>query len=275
MNSSVRLPRVIAESYERQEWKREADTAGENSLLEDVDNRPQSNRPELRFRVLRYALHCTFPVLLGYSAIGIAFGLLLKNAGYPWYLAPIMSVSVYSGVQYLAIGLFIADASLLQGVFLALVVNARHMVYGLSLLQKYQTGVLRKLYLIFALSDETYALVTSVAPPKESRPETFYTAVSALNQSYWVLGSTLGSVLGNVIPFDFTGLNFALTALFVVLLVEQLKTSKSKIPFAAAGICCVVAYFAVGPKEMLVTSVFAMVLVMLGVHRRIGSHVPD
>ena len=218
----------------------------------------------------------TVPVMLGYVTIGIAFGLLLRLAHYPWYLAPIMSTFVYAGaLQYLAVGLLAANVSIAEAALLALVVNARHMVYGLSLLEKYRASRLRKLYLIYTLTDETYALVTSTPPPEGVEPVRFYTVVSFLDQSYWVIGSTIGAIAGGLIPFDLNGLNFALTALFVVLLVEQIKSSPSRLPFFLAGISSVAAYALFGPQDMLVAAMGLTVVLLLIFRNQVVRNVTD
>ncbi len=225
--------------------------------------------------MLRKAFSTTIPVLLGYLAIGIAFGLLLKDAGYPWWLAPVMSALVYAGaLQYLAIGLLSANASLWEAALLALVVNARHMVYGLSLLERYGHAGWRKPYLIFALTDETYALATATEAPAGSDRIGFYATISLLNHSYWVAGSAIGAVAGSLLPFDMQGLDFALTALFIVLVVEQLRNSVSKLPFLIAGLCGVGAYLAVGPKDMLLVGIAGSVLLLLLAQKGVARDLP-
>lgn len=220
------------------------------------------------------ALRLTAPVMLGYVTIGIAFGLLLRLAHYPWYLAPIMSIFVYAGaLQYLAVGLLAANVSIAEAALLALVVNARHMVYGLSLLEKYRTTPLRKLYLVYTLTDETYALVTSAKVPNASEPARFYTAVSFLDQCYWVGGSIVGALAGGFLPFDLSGLDFALTALFVVLLVEQIKSATSPLPFVIAAASSIAAYLVVGRQEMLVVSMGLTVVLLLLFRNKVGEHV--
>lgn len=222
----------------------------------------------------RNAFRVTVPVMLGYVTIGIAFGLLLRLAHYPWYLAPIMSIFVYAGaLQYLAVGLFAANVSIAAAALLAVVVNARHMVYGLSLLEKYRTTRLRKFYLIYTLTDETYALVTSLDPPAGVERVRFYTAVSFLNQCYWVGGSLIGAVAGSFLPFDLTGLDFALTALFVVLLVEQIKSSPSRVPFFVAAASSVVAYVVFGSRDMLIAAMGLSVVLLLLVRNRTARDV--
>ncbi|MDR3166678.1 MAG: AzlC family ABC transporter permease [Treponema sp.] len=189
----------------------------------------------VKFRGLFFdALKYSVPVFLGYMAIGIAFGLLLVDAGYPWWLAPIMSVVMYAGAgQYIAVGLFAAGTTLWEAALVQLVVNARHMAYGLSLFNRFQNAGSYRYYLIYALSDETFALLsslpekgagkTSPAGPEGGSGSRFMFYVALLDQSYWVAGSVIGAVAGSLIPFDFEGIGFALTALFIVLLIEQIR----------------------------------------------------
>jgi 4-azaleucine resistance transporter AzlC len=185
-----------------------------------------------------------------------------------------MSIFVYAGaLQYLAVGLLAANVSIAEAALLALVVNARHVVYGLSLLEKYRTTRLRKFYLIYTLTDETYALITSVKTPEGVEPIRFYTAVSFLDQCYWVVGSLVGAVAGGFIPFDFRGLDFALTALFVVLLVEQIKSSPSRLPFIIAAACSVAAYLVVGPQDMLIVAMGLTLVMLLFFRTRMGQDV--
>jgi 4-azaleucine resistance transporter AzlC len=195
----------------------------------------------LLFNALKYSV----PVLLGYMAIGVAFGLLLVDAGYPWWLAPVMSVIMYAGAgQYIAVGLFAAGTSLWEAVLVQLVVNARHMAYGLSLLKRFKNAGPYRYYLIYALTDETFALLSSL--PEDGEGEKSFTGaegsgknrgrfmfyVALLDQSYWVAGSAIGAAAGTLIPFNFEGIGFALTALFVVLMIEQILRAPA---FSRAG----------------------------------------
>lgn len=148
-----------------------------------------------------------------------------------------MSIFMYAGAaQFIAIGLFSAGTPLSAILITEALVNIRHIVYGLSLITKYKNSKKWKPYLIFALTDETYSLLTTIDAPKDSKSEDFYGLVSLLNHSYWVTGSVLGALIGNFIPFDLTGVDFALTALFAVLTVEQLLKTKDIIPILVGTI---------------------------------------
>jgi 4-azaleucine resistance transporter AzlC len=212
----------------------------------------------------RAAFPVTVPVLFGYLAIGIPFGLLLVKTGYPWWLAPVMSLLMYAGAgQYIAIGLFAANASLAAMLITTLMVNIRHIFYGLSLVEKFRSVGKWKPYLIFSLTDETYALLTGVRVPENVNSGRFYGMIAALDQSYWVIGSCIGALAGRYIPFSFKGIDFALTALFIVLLIEQLRQSRDAIPAIIGAACAIVALIAVGPSNMLITALAASLAVLV------------
>jgi 4-azaleucine resistance transporter AzlC len=211
------------------------------------------NQPELRHgkrsfsRTFLRALRYSFPVFLGYMAIGIAFGLLLADAGYPWWLSPVMGLVMYAGAgQYIGVGLFAAGAGLAEAALVQLVVNARHMAYGLSMVKRFNRAGPFKPYLIFSLTDETFALLSSLEDEDPESPDSqrggnagvqenrglFMFLVSLLDQCYWVFGSIIGAVAGTLIPFNMEGIGFALTALFVVLMIEQIFRAREN---SAAG----------------------------------------
>lgn len=182
--------------------------------------------------LFRQAVKITSPVFFGYIAIGIPFGLMLVDKGYPWWMSLVMSATMYAGAgQYIAVGLFASGATLYTIAITELFVNIRHIVYGLSLITPFKNVGKWKPYLIFALTDETYAIMTGVTVPKEAEPGKFYGAIALLDQSYWILGSLIGAVAGRFIPSKYIGgVDFALCALFTVLLIEQIKKSKDFVP---------------------------------------------
>ncbi|MBQ5780663.1 MAG: AzlC family ABC transporter permease [Spirochaetaceae bacterium] len=197
----------------------------------------------------------TAPVFFGYMAIGIAFGLLLVQSGYPWWLTPIMSVFMYAGAaQYMALGLFASGAPLITVMVTTLLVNIRHIVYGLSLLDKLKgTGKVFP-YLVFALTDETYALLTGCDCPEDVSPKKFFGSIAVLNHIYWILGGIIGSLVGVLLPFPLKGIDFALTALFVVLLLEQIQRKKARISAIIGAVCAIFALFTVGKQNMIIVA---------------------
>ena len=195
-----------------------------------------------RKQLFQKAFLATLPVMAGYVVLGTGFGILLSSKGYGIFWSLAMSVFIYAGsMQYLAVDLIAGGAGLITAAITTLMVNARHLFYGISMIDKYKNTGKAKPSLIFALTDETYSLNCNGAPEDVPVPGNYIFLVSILNHCYWILGSALGSALGMVIPFNTEGIDFALTALFVTVFVEQWKSTKDHIPaligLAAALLC--------------------------------------
>lgn len=173
-------------------------------------------------KCISYVFKKTLPVFFGYITCGIAFGLVITNAGYPWWMSVFMAVFIFAGAaQFAAVPFFVAGAPLPVILLAEALLNVRHIVYGLPLIKRYKGMGLRKLYLMYALSDETFSVLTTLPPPEDIPEKDYFLAVSLMDQSYWVLGCFIGAVAGTMIPFDLSGVDFALTALFAVLTVDQ------------------------------------------------------
>ena len=214
---------------------------------------------------VKKAFTATIPVMTGYLVLAIGFGILLKTKGYGvgWSIA--MSGFIYAGsMQYLTIDLLCGGAGLLTTGVTTLMVNARHLFYGISMVERYQNTGKKKPYLIFALTDETYSLVCSEESVKGIKePKEYYFLVSLFNQSYWVLGSIIGSLLGNVIPFNVEGIDFALTALFVTIFVEQWLTAKNHIPALIGVISSVICLVIFGADSFLIPAMIVIVALLI------------
>ncbi|RKI68000.1 branched-chain amino acid ABC transporter permease [bacterium 1xD42-67] len=214
-------------------------------------------------KTLTAAFPLTVPVLMGYLAIGIAFGLMLQSAGWGVGWAALMSLTIYAGSgQYLGVSLLAAGAPLAQAAFLTLMVNFRHLVYGLSMLEKFRGMGWRKLYMIFSLTDETYALLSSAKAPEGVDEHRFFFTVALLDQSYWVLGSVIGSLLGSALGFDTTGVDFAMTALFLVIAVGQWRAAGSHVPALLGGAATLASLLIVGAEDMLLPALGIIVAVL-------------
>ena len=177
---------------------------------------------------LKYIFSVTIPILLGYIPLGIGFGLFASQSGLPIFISALMSIFMYAGAgQYLAVGLFAANASFSSIIITEILLNLRHIVYGLSLIREFDGIGKCKPYLIFALTDETYSILTNTKCPQNFDKKKFYLGVSALNHFYWVTGSLIGAFLGKILQnrtnIDFGGIDFALTALFAVLFIERMR----------------------------------------------------
>ncbi|MBO5727468.1 MAG: AzlC family ABC transporter permease [Oscillospiraceae bacterium] len=214
-------------------------------------------------KAIAAAFPVTVPVLMGYLAIGIAFGLMLQSIGYGAFWAFLMSLLIFAGSgQYLGVSLLAMGAGLTEVALLTFIVNFRHLVYGLSLLEKLRGMGWRKLYMMFGLTDETYALLSSAQPPEGVHPHDFYFWITLLDHSYWIAGSVIGAVAGQLLGFDTTGVDFAMTALFIVIAIDQWKSYPKHLPAllgAAATLACLALF---GPDNMLVPALGVIVLVL-------------
>ncbi|MEG2259193.1 MAG: AzlC family ABC transporter permease, partial [Oscillospiraceae bacterium] len=160
-------------------------------------------------KTLRFAFIQTLPVLLGYSFIGIAFGLLLQRAGFGVLWAFFISLTVYAGsMQFVLVGILSGGMSLLSVIVMTLSINSRHIFYGLSFIERFKKMGGRRPYMIFSLTDETYSLLCSVKTPSELKEDDVFFAIALLNQLYWIIGSCAGSLLGELISFNSTGIEF-------------------------------------------------------------------
>ena len=211
-------------------------------------------------KTIKKALVSTVPVLSGYMVLGIGFGIILKSKGFGVLWALAMSGCIYAGsLQYVGINLMAGGASLIAVALTSLMVNARHLFYGISMIDKYQGAGSRKPYMIFALTDETYSLVCDgKGGMSEEEYHRYCFFVSLFDHIYWVTGSVIGSLLGDIIPFDTTGIDFALTALFITVFVQQWLTSKDHRPAIIGVVCSVVCIAIFGPADFLIP---AMVLI--------------
>ena len=210
----------------------------------------------------------TIPVMTGYLFIGIAFGVMFADKGYNFLWAGLMSLLVYAGSgQYLAVNFFEPSVSLLQVVFLTFMVNVRHIFYGLSLLDKFKVSGKKKPYMVFSLTDETYSLYFLTKTPPDVDEGKFLFALATLDQSYWIIGSIIGAVAGSLIPFDSTGIDFAMTALFIVIFVEQWLEKKNRFPAIVGVIASAISLLVFGKDSFILPAMIIIMIVLLSSHR--------
>ncbi len=224
---------------------------------------------------LKFAARQTLPVLCGYIFLGIAFGLLLQQAGYGWGWALLSSALIYAGsMQFVLVQLLGGGfGSLVSVALTTLSVNSRHLFYGLSFLEEFAHMGGARPYMIFSLTDETYSLLCGVrVPPALDRKRTFL-CISALDQCYWVTGSLLGNVLGSVLPFDMTGIDFAMTALFVVIFIEQWLSAATHAPALLGLGFGLLSLLVFGPDAFLLPALVCTVLALGLLRGRIGPAV--
>lgn len=217
--------------------------------------------------VFRSAFRDTLPVLTGYVVLGMGFGIVMHANGYGFLWAVAMSLFIYAGsMQFAAIGLLAGGASMLTVALTTLAVNARHLFYGISMVEPYKGTGARKPYLIFALTDETYSLVCG-----ENKGTDYNFCVSVLNQAYWVGGTAIGAVLGTALRFDTTGIDFALTALFITVFVEQWLSSEKHFSAIAGVVISVVSLLIFGSGSFLIPAMIGILAVLLLKMRKEGA----
>lgn len=207
--------------------------------------------------------------MAGYVVLGMGFGILFQSKGYSWWWALLMSLTVYAGsMQYVAIDLISGGATLITTALMTLMVNIRHLFYGITMLEKYKDVGAAKPYLIFALTDETFSLVCSPELPDGLEKKRYYLLVSLFNQCYWVAGSVFGAILGSALTFNSQGIDFSMTALFVVIFVEQWEKTKNHLAAIIGLVISVVCLLVFGADSFLIPSMIGITAALFLLKKR-------
>ncbi len=216
--------------------------------------------------IIKKGIVLSLPIFAGYLFLGSTFGIMLVESGYPFWLAPIMSLFIYAGSgQIAAVGLMVLDFDLINAFIITVIINARHIFYGISMLEKFSgTGKLKP-YMIFSLTDETFAILLSQANNPKTKKKLMFT-VCLLNHIYWIIGGTVGAVLYSILRFDTQGIEFVLTALFIVILTEQLITCKNKL-LAPIGIITTILCLIIFKENFMIISLI-LILIILSILRK-------
>lgn len=220
-------------------------------------------------QTIRFAFYKSIPVLLGYVFLGFAFGLLLQEAGYSFWWALLSSVIVYAGsIQFVLVDFLSGGTSLPVIAVMTLLINSRHAFYGLSFVEKF-----RKMktypYMVFSLTDETYSLLCSLKTPEGVDEKKAMFFISLFDQLYWIGGSVLGGVLGQLLPFDMTGIDFAMTALFVTIFVDQWREAGTHLPAVIGLISSVICLLIFGGNNFILPSLIITVGLLMALRGRI------
>jgi len=228
----------------------------------------------MKKQALAIAFRDTIPVLTGYLFLGAGFGILLSESGYGVGWAFFMSLFMFAGSgQYLAVSLLASHASLLSTAIATLLVNARHLFYGISLIDKYKGAGPKKFYMIFGLTDETYSLVTQNDPPEGISRIQYCFLVTALDHIYWICGCVIGAIAGATLPISFEGVEFVLTALFVTMFVEQWLANKNHRP-AVIGVMSTVLSLLIFGKEIFLIPAMVLIAVLLTISGKTARRAP-
>ncbi len=217
----------------------------------------------MRSKTVKRAFFKSLPVMVGYIVLGIGFGILLRNAGYGAGWAAAMSLLIYGGsMQYVGVGLLAGGATVINTIITTIMVNARHIFYSISMLDKYKAAGKYKTYLIFSLTDETYSLLCDEKVPEETDVHLYRFLVSLFNHTYWIIGGILGNLIGAVLPFSADGVAFSMTALFVAAFTEQWLTNKNHLPAVTGIACTLVSLMIFGSENFLIPAMLMITAVL-------------
>ena len=216
-------------------------------------------------KIIKTAFIKSLPVLAGYLVIGFGFGMICEKNGYGFLWTLAMSLFIYAGsMQYVTISLLTSNASLLTAFFTTLMVNARHLFYGISMVEHYKGSGKYKPYLIFGLTDETYSLVCTGEAPNGLDFHKYSVWVTIFNHFYWIIGSVLGVLVGTILKINTTGVEFSMTALFITVFVEQWRKTKNHTPAIIGLFATLVCLVIFGSNNFLIFSmIFISILLIL------------
>lgn len=221
-----------------------------------------------KVKALKTAFPYTIPVLPGYLFTGIAFGILLSSKGYHFAWAIAMSLFIYAGsIQIVAVNLLTSAFNPLNAFIITLMVNARHLFYGLSMLVRFRGTGKYKPYLIFGLTDETYSLLCSAEIPDGVDKDQVMFFITLINHIYWIAASAIGALLGSVFSFNTKGIDFVMTALFIVIFINQWRAQKNHVPALiglGGSILCLLLF---GPDSFIIPSM-VLIIASLPVFRK-------
>lgn len=215
----------------------------------------------MKRKAFKAALPYTLPICIGFIVLGMSYGFLMRSKGFPLIYPMLMSLFIFAGsMEFVTVNLLLSDFNPLHVFFLTLMVNARHIFYGISMLDKYKNCGWKKPYLIFGMCDETFTVNCAVTPPEDVDKGWFMFFVTLLNQIYWVSGATLGALLGYIIHFDASGIEFVMTALFVVMFINQWEETKEHTPALMGLGCSLLCLVIFGSSNFIIP---AMILIVL------------
>ena len=217
----------------------------------------------MKLKALKSAFPLTLPVMAGYLFLGFGFGILLESKGFSFIWAFFMSIIIYAGsMQYVAIDLLSGGATFIATALMTVMIQIRHLFYGLSLIEKYKDTGKKKGLMIFQLTDETYSLIASAEPPDGVDKDWFYFFISILDHCYWIIGCTLGGLFGSVVTFNTRGVDFVMTALFIVIFTEQWLKTREHIPAVIGLGCSLICIFIFGANHFIVPAMAAILILL-------------
>ena len=228
----------------------------------------QDNKQGKKLKALKSAFPHTIPILAGFLFLGFSYGVLMNVKGFSFIYPLLMALTIFGGsLEFVAVSLLLGSFAPLSALLMSLVIQARHIFYGISMLPKYRGTGLKKIYLIFGMCDESFSINYSAEIPENVDKGWFMFFVTLLNHAYWVTGATLGGLFGNFITFDIKGLEFVMTALFVVIFLEQWLKEKKHYTALIGVLSSAVCLFIFGSESFLIPTLLC-ILCLLTVLRR-------
>ena len=216
----------------------------------------------------RLAFVKSLPIMCSYFFLGAAYGIMMEETGFPWYIALLLSMTVYTGAfQFVLITFLSTGASLLTIAITALLMNSRQSFYSLTFLNDFKQMGKRKLYMIHSLTDETYAVNCTLELPRKEKEDTMF-GVALLSHCYWMAATVAGAVLGQLIPFELEGIDFCMTALFVIIFMDQWKKASSHIPALAGLTCGIVCLLIFGQSSFILPALLLVSGILFFVGRK-------
>lgn len=217
---------------------------------------------------LKTAFSASLPVLFGYLTLGIGYGLYMQNLGFAWWYSTLMAATIYGGsVEFIIANMLTEHFQPLTVLLITFVVSFRQIFYSIAFLDKYQAKGIKKFIQIFALSDETFA-VNYFLNPAPADAQNVYTLVSLLDWCYWVVGATCGSVFGTALHLQIKGLDFIMTALFIVLAIDQFKKSKRKLSSVSGLVITIICLLLFGTTYFLIAALLLLALEYIFIYKK-------
>lgn len=201
----------------------------------------------------------TVPILAGFSFLGLTYGVYMNVSGFSFIYPMLMSLTIFAGsVEFVAVNMLLSAFNPLQTFLLTVMINARHLFYGISMLDKYKGKGIKKIYLIFGMCDETFSINCTAKVPESADEGWFYFFVTLLNHFYWFAGSTIGGIFGSLITFNTEGLDFVMTAMFVVIFLEQWMKEENHISSVSGLVISVICLVIFGQDNFIIPSMIAI-----------------
>lgn len=216
-----------------------------------------------KIKALKAAFPHTIPIMTGFLFLGMTYGIYMNVSGFSFWYPMLMSMTIFAGsMEFVTVSMLLGGFHPLEALTMTLMINARHLFYGISMLDKYKGTGLKKLYLIFGMCDESFSINYTANIPEDVDKGWFMMWVTVLNQFYWVLGSTLGGLFGSLLKFNTEGLSFVMTALFVVIFLEQWMKEKNHTSAVVGIVLSVLCLVIFGKDSFIIPAMLSILVVM-------------